>query len=542
MDAITAVPLPKNEPVYSYAPGTKERADLQAALDCAYNCAPIELTGTFGAQRRPGSGHELKVTMPSEHAHILGTVHQATAADTTAAVNAALAAAPDWANTPYDDRAAIFLRAAELITGPYRAKINAATMLGQAKTPQQAEIDSACELADFLRFNSAYARQIYADQPENSATVWNRLDYRPLDGFVYAITPFNFTAIAGNLPAAPALMGNVVIWKPALTQQFAASVVADIFIEAGLPAGVINMLPGHGAEVSEVALAHEALAGIHFTGSTRVFQNIWGEIGANIHRYRSYPRLVGETGGKDFVVAHSSADPKALVTALVRGSFEYSGQKCSASSRSYIPKSVWGVIKDDLIAATEGLAVGDVRDFKNFTSALIDNRAYAKLSAAIEKAKSEPDTQIIAGGTYDDSVGWYVRPTLVTSTNLANDIFTTEFFGPLLGVYVYEDSQYEDIIRHIDSTSRYALTGSIIANDRSAIKTAEIGLRNAAGNFYINDKSTGAVVGQQPFGGGRASGTNDKAGSVWNLIRWVSPRSIKEALLPPKTVDYPHMA
>ncbi|MDR1711023.1 MAG: L-glutamate gamma-semialdehyde dehydrogenase [Propionibacteriaceae bacterium] len=540
MDAITAAPKPSNEPVYTYAPGTPERAAIEAALAQAYAAAPQELTGTFGAERRPGSGEELKVTMPSEHQHVLGIVHQSTAADAEAAIAAALEAAKTWSLTSLDDRAAIFLRAAELITGPYRAKINAATMLGQGKTIQQAEIDSACEISDFLRFNAFFARQLYSDQPFNSATIWNRTDYRPLDGFVYAITPFNFTAIAGNLPSAPALMGNTVIWKPALTQQLAASVLADIFIEAGLPAGVINMLPGHGSVVSDVALKHPALAGIHFTGSTRVFQGIWAEIGQNISRYRSYPRLVGETGGKDFVLAHPSADPQALITALVRGSFEYSGQKCSAASRTYIAKSVWAKIKDQLIAETEALKVGDVRDLSNFTSALIDERAYNKLEAAIAKAKADGAT-IWAGGTCDKSVGWYVRPTLVQSDDLSNDIFNVEFFGPLLGIYVYEDSEYSSIIKHIDATSSYALTGSIIANDRTAIKEAFYGLRQAAGNFYINDKPTGAVVGQQPFGGARASGTNDKAGSLWNLIRWVSPRAVKEALLPPKSIGYPHM-
>ncbi|MDR1852450.1 MAG: L-glutamate gamma-semialdehyde dehydrogenase [Propionibacteriaceae bacterium] len=541
MDAISSVPAPVNEPVYTYAPGTPERAAIVSELDALYNAKPVTFEGIYGAEKRPGSGHEIQVTMPSEHSHVLGVIKQTTADETRQAIDYALAIAPEWANTSLDDRAAIFLRAAELITGPYRAKMNAATMLGQGKTVQQAEIDSACEISDFLRFNVAYARQIYSDQPNNSATVWNRMDYRPLDGFVYAITPFNFTAIGGNLPTSPALMGNVVIWKPSVTQQFSASVFIDILEEAGLPRGVINILPGHGSEISSVALSHPSLAGIHFTGSTRTFQNLWAEVGANIRSYRSYPRIVGETGGKDFILAHPSADPQALITALVRGSFEYSGQKCSAASRSYIARSVWEKIKDQLIAETEALKLGDVRDLSNFTSALIDERAYNKLVAAIEKAKSEPDAEIIAGGTYDNSVGWYVRPTLVTSTNPANDVFTTEFFGPLLGIYVYEDSEYEQVIKLIDSTAAYALTGSIIANDRKAVDLATVGLRQAAGNFYINDKPTGAVVGQQPFGGGRASGTNDKAGSMWNLIRWVSPRAIKEALLPPKTIGYPHM-
>ncbi|MEN0071002.1 MAG: L-glutamate gamma-semialdehyde dehydrogenase, partial [Propionicimonas sp.] len=435
-----------------------------------------------------------------------------------------------------------FLRAAELLAGPWRYRANAATMLGQSKTVQQAEIDSACELIDFLRFNVAYARELYANQPQNSPLVWNRMDYRPLDGFVYAITPFNFTAIAGNLPTAPALMGNTVIWKPALTQQLSAQVIVDVLAEAGLPAGVINLLPGHGSEVSSVALSHPDLAGIHFTGSTRVFQGLWGEIGTNIARYRSYPRIVGETGGKDFLVAHPSADGPSLVTALLRGAFEYSGQKCSATSRAYLPRSLWRALKDELVGQTEALAVGDVRDLANFTSAVIDERAYTKLSGAIERARAASDAEIVAGGSFSREQGWYIRPTLITSDNPGQEIFTTEYFGPVLGIFVYEDADYADVLDVIDSSSPYALTGSVMATDRAAIEVASRRLRQAAGNFYVNDKSTGAVVGQQPFGGGRASGTNDKAGSPWNLIRWASPRVIKENLLPPVSLDYPHMA
>ncbi|MEZ5128345.1 MAG: L-glutamate gamma-semialdehyde dehydrogenase [Micropruina glycogenica] len=542
MDAITRVPVPVNEPVKSYAPGSPERAEIEAALVSATSAEPAELTGTFGAERRPGTGADrYEVRMPSDHGTVLGVVQQASHADAQQAIDAALAAAPDWAALPFDQRAAVFLRAADLIAGPYRARINAATMLGQAKTVQQAEIDSACELIDFLRFNAHFAQDIYANQPLNSAGVWNRMDYRPLEGFVYAITPFNFTAIAGNLPTSAALMGNPVLWKPALTQMFAAEVIVDVLRAAGLPDGVINLVPGHGAEVSDVALAHPDLAGIHFTGSTRVFQGLWSQVGANIANYRSYPRIVGETGGKDFVLAHPSAEPEMVKTALIRGAFEYSGQKCSAASRAYLPRSLWNAVKDDLIAQTEALAVGDVRDLTNFTSAVIDERAFVKLSGAIDAAKASGDAEIVAGGTYDRSKGWYIRPTLITSTNPGNDIFRTEYFGPILGIFVYDDADFDKVLDLVDTASAYALTGSILATDRAAVELAQQRLRFAAGNFYINDKPTGAVVGQQPFGGARASGTNDKAGSMWNLMRWVSPRAIKETLVPPTSVGYPHM-
>ena len=479
--------------------------------------------------------------MPSDHGQVLGVVKQANHADAEQAVAAATGAARGWADMPFDQRAAIFLRAADLIAGPFRARINAATMLGQGKTVQQAEIDSACELIDFLRFNVHFAQEIHANQPLNSPGVWNRMDYRPLEGFVYAITPFNFTAIAGNLPTSAALMGNPVLWKPALTQMFAASVIVDVLRAAGLPDGVINLVPGHGKEISDVALSHPDLAGIHFTGSTRVFQGLWGQVGAHIADYRSYPRIVGETGGKDFVLAHPSADPAMLVTALIRGAFEYSGQKCSAASRAYLPRSLWTLVKDDLIAQTEALSVGDVRDFANFTSAVIDERAFDKLSAAIDAARASSDAQIVAGGSYDRSEGWYVRPSLIVSDNPKQDIFVTEYFGPILGIFVYEDAEFEGVLDLVDSASAYALTGSILATDRAAVELAQQRLRFTAGNFYINDKPTGAVVGQQPFGGARASGTNDKAGSLWNLMRWVSPRAIKETLVPPTSTGYPHM-
>jgi len=541
VDAITFVPKPVNEPVLCYAPGSPERAGLKQTL-ATIATEPVDVFPVIGGGWTPrADAATLEVRAPSDHSTLLARVRQASAADASAAIDAAMAARTAWSATSFDERAAVFLRAAELLAGPHRDLLNAATMLGQGKTAQQAEIDSACELIDFLRFNVAFARELYTNQPISSPGVWNRMDYRPLDGFVYAITPFNFTAIAGNLPTAPALMGNTVIWKPALTQTFAAQFWMQLLTEAGLPEGVINMLPGHGAEVSDAALNHHDLAGIHFTGSTRVFQGLWTQVGANIANYGAYPRLVGETGGKDFVVAHPSADPAAVIAALVRGAFEYSGQKCSAASRAYLPQSLWDTIKDELIAQVEALTVGDVRDFANFTSAVIDERAFDKLSGAIERARSSADAEIVAGGTYDRSEGWYVRPTLITSDNPHQDIFTTEYFGPILGIHVYPDAKYDEVLQLVDDTSTYALTGAIFATDRTAVAAASTALRHAAGNFYVNDKPTGAVVGQQPFGGSRASGTNDKAGSLWNLMRWVSPRSIKENLLSPTTISYPHM-
>ncbi len=535
------MPVPVNEPVLTYAPGSKERAELIAQLDAYSAQGPLELHGRFES-RRPGAGAVLDVTMPSDHAHVLGRVAQATHADTQEAITASLRTARDWAALDFDDRAAIFLRAADLIAGPYRARMNAATMLGQGKTAQQAEIDAACELVDFLRFNVAFAQQIHAEQPISPPGVWNRTDYRPLEGFVYAITPFNFTAIAGNLPTAPAIMGNVALWKPSVTQQFAADVFAEVLDVAGLPPGVITLVPGHGREVSEVALAHPALAGIHFTGSTRVFQQLWAEVGSNLSRYAAYPRIVGETGGKDFVLAHPSADLDALRVALVRGAYEYSGQKCSAASRAYVPRSLWTRLQAGLVDEIEALSVGDPRDFTQFTSAVIDGRAWTRLRDAIEQARASSDARIIAGGTYDDSIGWYVRPTLIESDNPRQDVFCTEYFGPILSVFVYDDRDWDDVLGIVDTASPYALTGAVLATDRTAVVQASVALRHAAGNFYVNDKPTGAVVGQQPFGGGRASGTNDKAGSVWNLMRWTSPRSIKETFVPPTTVGYPHMA
>ncbi len=537
MDAVTRPPAPVNEPVLDYAPGSAERAALSSAL--AEFSAPVELPAIIGGRPRRPSGEAFDVVAPFDHARVLGHSAHGGKDDAQAAVDAALAAAPGWRALSFDDRAAILLRAADLLTGPWRARINAATMLGQAKTSYQAEIDAACELADFWRFNVHFARELLAEQPiAHSRGVWNRTDHRPLEGFVYAVTPFNFTAIAGNLPTAPALMGNVVIWKPSPTQQLAASAIMDLLVEAGLPDGVINLVPGAGPDISQVLLAHPDLAGIHFTGSTRVFQGLWKTVGDNISRYRSYPRLVGETGGKDFVLAHESADIDVVRTALVRGAFEYSGQKCSAASRAYLPRPLFARLRNELIAATEAVEVGSVEDFSNFTSAVIDDRAFARLRTALDRAAAAPGIEVLAGGSYDDSVGYFVTPTLLLGEDPTDEIFTTEYFGPILSLHVYDD--FETVLGQVDSASPYALTGSIIARDRNAVATASAALRFTAGNFYVNDKPTGAVVGQQPFGGARASGTNDKAGSAANLARWTSPRSIKETFGAPTSVPYPH--
>ncbi|MFI9271705.1 L-glutamate gamma-semialdehyde dehydrogenase [Kitasatospora sp. NPDC052896] len=541
MDAVTQVPAPVNEPVHSYAPGSPERARLEAKLKELGGQEPVQLTMTINGERRMGGGEEIHVVQPHNHAARLGTLRNATQDDARDAIDAALAAAPAWQALSFDSRAAIFLRAADLLAGPWRETLAAATMLGQSKTAQQAEIDTPCELVDFLRFNVHFARQIIAEQPISSDGVWNRSDHRPLEGFVYAITPFNFTAIAGNLPTAPALMGNVVLWKPSPTQQFSAHLLMRLLEEAGLPKGVINMVTGDGKAVSEVALKHPALAGIHFTGSTATFQHLWREVGNNIAGYRSYPRIVGETGGKDFLVAHPSADPAVLKTALTRGAFEFQGQKCSALSRAYVPASLWAGLKDEFRAEVEGLTMGDVSDLTNFMSAVIDDRAFAKNKAAIDRAQADPTVEVLAGGTYDDSVGYFVRPTVLVCSDPASEYFRDEYFGPILAVHVYQDDQYEETLAQMESVSPYGLTGSIIAQDRAAAQDAMHKLRFAAGNFYINDKPTGAVVGQQPFGGGRASGTNDKAGAKQNLARWTSTRSIKETFVPPTDYRYPHM-
>ncbi|MFJ3790817.1 L-glutamate gamma-semialdehyde dehydrogenase [Kitasatospora sp. NPDC090091] len=541
MDAVTQVPAPVNEPVHSYAPGSPERARLEAKLKELGGQEPVQLTMTINGERRMGGGTEIHVVQPHNHAARLGTLRNATQADAQDAIDTALAAAPAWQALSFDSRAAIFLKAADLLAGPWRETLAAATMLGQSKTAQQAEIDTPCELVDFLRFNVHFARQIMAEQPISSDGVWNRSDHRPLEGFVYAITPFNFTAIAGNLPTAPALMGNVVLWKPSPTQQFSAHLLMQLLEEAGLPKGVINMVTGDGLDVSAVALKHPALAGIHFTGSTATFQHLWREVGTNIAGYRTYPRIVGETGGKDFLVAHPSADPAVLKTAMTRGAFEFQGQKCSALSRAYVPASIWAGLKDGFRDEVEGLTMGDVTDLGNFMSAVIDDRSFAKNKAAIDRAQADPQVEVLAGGTYDDSVGYFVRPTVLVCQDPASEYFKDEYFGPILAVYVYEDEKYEEMLAQMESVSAYGLTGSIISQDRAAAQDAMHKLRFAAGNFYINDKPTGAVVGQQPFGGGRASGTNDKAGAKQNLARWTSTRSVKETFVPPTDYRYPHM-
>jgi len=541
MDAITQVPLPANEPVHDYAPHSPERARLGVEL-ASLEDAAIDLPHVIGGSHRMGDGEPIDVVRPDRHAEKLGTLTNATHADATAAIEAAEGAKHDWAALPFDERAAVFLRAADLLAGPWREKIAAATMLGQSKSVYQAEIDAPCELIDFWRFNVAFAREILAQQPISGPGEWNRADYRPLDGFVYAITPFNFTSIAGNLPTAPALMGNTVVWKPSVTQTLSAYLLMQLLEAAGLPPGVINLLTGDGFAVSDVALADPRLAGIHFTGSTATFQHLWQQVGTNIAGYQSYPRLVGETGGKDFVVAHASARPDVLCTALIRGAFDYQGQKCSAASRAFVARSVWERMGDSFLGATAGLRYGDITDLTNYGGALIERRAFVKNVNAIERAKSAAGVTIAVGGEYDDSVGYFVRPTVLLSDDPTDEAFSTEYFGPLLSVHVYPDDEYERILGVIDTGTRYALTGAVIADDRQAVLTAQDRLRFAAGNFYVNDKPTGAVVGRQPFGGSRGSGTNDKAGSVLNLLRWTSARTIKETFVPATRHTYPHMA
>jgi 1-pyrroline-5-carboxylate dehydrogenase len=541
VDALTRVPAPLNEPVKDYAPGSPERTSLEERLGEMWT-ESIELPTWIGGERRLGGGQQIDVVAPFEHSHVLGTMRGATHEDARRAIAAAKDAAPQWRALTIDDRAAVFLKAAELLSGPWRDTLNAATMLGQAKTAVQAEIDAACELIDFLRFNVHFARDLYAEQPvANAKGVWNRTDHRPLEGFVYAITPFNFTAIGGNLPTAPALMGNTVVWKPSPTQQLAAHYTMALLEAAGLPPGVINLVTGDGIAVSDVALADRDLAGIHFTGSTATFQHLWRTVGENISSYRSYPRIVGETGGKDFILAHTSADPAVLVTAMVRGAFEYQGQKCSAASRAFVPRSVWARMKDELVATAESLPMGATTDFSNFMSAVIDDRAFAKHAKALDRARATDGLTVLAGGTADDSVGYFVRPTVVQGDDPTDEIFTTEYFGPILGVHVFDDGDYDRVLAQMESAADYALTGAVIAQDRVAINHATEALRYAAGNFYVNDKPTGAVVGQQPFGGARASGTNDKAGAAQNLMRWTSTRSIKETFVPPTDHRYPHM-
>lgn len=541
MDALFTVPEPTNEPVSTFAPDSPERGRLQRAL-ADLGGERHELTMNVGGERRMGGGDAFEVVAPHRHSQVLGVTHNATVADVADAVAAARRAAPAWRDLPYAERAAVFLRAADLLAGPWRDRLNAATMLGQSKTCYQAEIDSACELIDFLRFNVHFGQKILEEQPASSPGVWNRFDHRPLEGFVVAITPFNFTAIAGNLPTAPALMGNTVVWKPSVTQQLAAHYVMALLEAAGLPPGVINLVTGDGVAVSEVALTDPDFAGLHFTGSTATFRHLWRTIGDNLDRYRSYPRIVGETGGKDFVIAHPSADVDALHTALIRGSYEYQGQKCSAASRAYIPRSIWdGGLRDRLAATADELTYGDVTDFANFGGAVIDRRSFDKLAAALDRIKNSASCTVLAGGAGDDSQGFFVRPTVVECSDPTHEVFTTEYFGPILGVHIFDDDSFDATVAQAESAAPYGLTGAVFATDRGVLDWAQKALRYAAGNFYINDKPTGAVVGQQPFGGARASGTNDKAGSGQNLLRWTSPRVIKETFVPPTDHRYPHM-
>jgi 1-pyrroline-5-carboxylate dehydrogenase len=533
------IPTPRNEPVLNYAPGSPERAVLKTALG-AIGSRPADIPAVVGGREvRTGVTHD--VVSPHCHRRVLAKTHQADKGTIGAAVQAAVEAQRDWGQWRLEDRAAVFLRAAELLATTHRQLLNAATMLGQSKTAFQAEIDSACELIDFLRFNVHYAERIYREQPESSAGVWNRMDHRPLEGFVYAITPFNFTAIGGNLPTAPALMGNAIVWKPASSAMLSNWHFFKLLEEAGLPPGVINFLPGNPIEVSETLLADRRLAGIHFTGSTEVFHNLWKTVATNLDRYAGYPRIVGETGGKDFILAHASADVDALAVGMVRGAYEYQGQKCSAASRAYIPDTLWPAVRDRVVAMIEDIRMGDVSDFRNFMGAVIDRRAFTKLRDHLEAAKRDPGVTILAGGGSDDSVGFFVQPTLLQVEDPTYRLMCEEIFGPVLTTYVYPAARWQETLTLVDQTSPYALTGAVFARDRRALADADRALRNAAGNYYVNDKPTGAVVGQQPFGGARASGTNDKAGSILNLLRWVSPRSIKETLNPPKDYRYPYM-
>ena len=537
--AVTQTPQPMNEPARSYAPGTAERASLKHAL-AELSAGEVEIPLIVGG-RAIHTGDTAELRMPHAHAHRLGVFHQASEDHVAMAIDAAAAARPAWEGLPWEERAAVFLRAADLLTGPWRDTINAATMLGQSKTAVQAEIDAACELADFWRFNAYFARELAVGQPLSPPGVWNRMEMRALEGFVLAVSPFNFTAIAGNLPTAPALMGCTVVWKPAEASTYAAWQVLRLLHEAGLPEGVINFLPGDGPTIGNAALAHPDLAGVHFTGSTGTFQHIWRTVGENVANYKTYPRLVGETGGKDFVLVHPSADPDAVVVALLRGAYEFQGQKCSAASRAYVPKSLWPAVRDRLVAEIEQISMGDVRDFRNFMGAVIDERSFKKIKRYIDFAREAADATILAGGTCDDQKGWFVAPTLIETSNPSFKTMVEEIFGPVLTVMPYEDAEWSGVLHLVDESTPYALTGSVFARDRGAVAEATARLRNAAGNFYINDKPTGAVVGQQPFGGARASGTNDKAGSALNLVRWASPRVIKETFVSAKVWRHPHM-
>ena len=538
-DAFFQLPKAKNEPVWSYAPGSPEKAALKAKM-AEMKGQVIEIPQTLGGKKIL-EGEKIAIRPPHEHKHILGYYYKGGTQHVHLAIEAAMAAKPSWEAMPWEERAAIFLKAADLLAGPYRAKMNAATMLGQSKNAYQSEIDAVAEFCDFLRFNAEYMVQIYKEQPQSPALTWNRMEYRALEGFVFAITPFNFTSIAGNLPAAPALMGNTVIWKPAETQIYSAAVIMEIFEAAGLPPGVINLLLVDGPIAGDIIFSHADFAGLHFTGSTKVFQGMWTTIGKNITKYKSYPRIVGETGGKDFILAHPSANPTALAVAMVRGAFEYQGQKCSAASRVYVPRSIWPEVKEKAVAMVKDMKMGSPEDFRNFITAVIDERAFDKITNYIVLARDAKDAEIIAGGKYDKSKGYFIEPTMVEVKDAKHRLMQEEIFGPVLSIYVYEDADFDQMTAIVDSTSPYALTGAIFAQDRGVIHDLSKALRNAAGNFYINDKPTGAVVGQQPFGGARASGTNDKAGSVWNLLRWVSPRAMKENFDPPVDYKYPFM-
>ncbi len=533
------IPFPTNEPVLAYKPGSAEKLAVKKALEDARS-KQLDIPMYIGGEE-VRTGKKLPLSPPHDHQHVLGHFHEGDASHVEQAINAAMGAKEAWNNLAWEHRASIFLKAADLLAGPYRAKINAATMLGQSKSIFQAEIDAACEFIDFLRFNAFYMMEIYQDQPASSPGIWNRLEYRPLEGFVFAITPFNFTAIAGNLPASAALMGNTVVWKPAYTQIYSANVIMEVFKEAGLPDGVINLVFVDGPVAGDVVFNHKDFAGLHFTGSTGVFQHLWKTIGANISKYRSYPRIVGETGGKDFIVAHKSAKAKEVATAMTRGAFEYQGQKCSAASRAYIPSNIWEEVKGYVLADLKTIKMGPTEDFTNFFNAVIDERSFDKIANYIDGAKANKMTEIIAGGNYDKSKGYFIEPTIIVTQDPSSTTMCEEIFGPVLTIYVYHAEHFEEVLELADKTSPYALTGSILSQDRYAIELAMKKLENAAGNFYINDKPTGAVVGQQPFGGARGSGTNDKAGSKLNLLRWVSPRTIKETFVPPTDYKYPFL-
>jgi len=540
MNGFFKVPVPTNEPVLDYAPGSKERVELKNTLE-VLRSKVIEIPMFIGG-KEVKTDKLVEIYPPHDRHHLVAKFHKGNVSHVEAAVEAALAAKPAWEKMPWEQRAAIFLKAAELISGPYRAKLNAATMIGQSKNAYQAEIDSACEIIDFLRFNVAYMSEIYAEQPPlNSKGVWNRMEYRPLEGFVFALTPFNFTAIAGNLPTSAAMMGNVVVWKPAFTQIYSANVLMEIFREAGVPDGVINLIYTEGPETGSIVFKHPDFAGIHFTGSTGVFQKVWSEIGQNIHRYKTYPRIVGETGGKDFVMVHHTANPHVVATALARGAFEYQGQKCSAASRAYIPQSLWNEVKELLISQLRSMKMGPTEDFSNFINAVIDEKAFDKITSYIDNAKKDKEVELVFGGEYDKSKGFFIQPTVLLTSNPSYVTMCEELFGPVLSIFVYDDAKFEETLDIVDKTSPYALTGSILSADRYAIALATEKLKNAAGNFYINDKPTGAVVGQQPFGGARGSGTNDKAGAKVNLLRWVSQRTIKETFVPPTDYKYPFL-